>query len=163
MNSTGRSYWRLTRNDFEELKRLAWKEHVEFFERNPHLKAFFYESLIGICLCQGAASHYLNPKTGIKDFDIWHFYQENKNANFPYRAHKANEDGYKGKRIDFLKRAIPQRICHLSPGKPGRIILDYLREEDNRTKRKLLEKGIIGLWPNSIFGEVLWRGRQAKS
>ena len=159
MSFSERSYWLLTKANLEQLKELAYKEHEEFIKRNPHLRDFFYNSLIGVCLCQGAASHYLNPATGIKDFDIWHFYRESKHMSFPYRAHKSIEGGYKGKRIDFLKRAIPERICHLYPSEPGRIILDYLREKDTRTKRELLKKAIIGLCPGSIFGEILWEGQ----
>ena len=160
MNAPGRSYWRLTKGDLKELKDLAYKEHREFFKRNPHLKASFHNSLIGICLCQCAASHYLNSAIGIKDFDIWHFYRENKNSRFPYRAHKSIEKGYKKRGIGFLKRAIPQHICRLSPSEPSRIILNYLCQEDNRTKKELLKKAIIGLWPSDIFGHILWRGKQ---
>ena len=73
MKINNRSYFSLTINDLKKLKKLALKEHEEFFKRNPHLKSAYYNSLIGICLCQGAASHYLNPSVGIKDFDIWFF------------------------------------------------------------------------------------------
>lgn len=157
-----RSYWVLTEADLTQLRQLAHEEHEEFFRRNPRLGAFFRKSLIGICLCQGAASHYLHPAIGIKDFDIWHFYRENKDSSFPYRAHKSIEGGYRGKRIDFLKRAIPESTCEQYPGQPGRTILSYLHQRDTRTKAELLKKAIIGLWPSSILGETLWKGQQAK-
>jgi hypothetical protein len=137
---------------------LAFKEHGEFFRRNPGLKSAYYNSLIGICLCQGAASHYLNPKVGIKDFDIWHFYEESKNTNFPYRAHKRIESGYKGKPIDFLKRAIPKYIYDSDSSDLEQLIMKYLLEKNTNTKRLLLEKAIVGLFPNEIFSRVLWRG-----
>lgn len=155
-----RAYWALTNNDLKELSKLAIREHEDFFQRNPHLKAFFYNSLIAICLCQGAALHYIDCQTGIKDFDIWHFYQANPRSTFPYRALRSIEAGYKGIRIDFLKRAIPEQICRLSPNDPGQIILSFLRARDTQTKKELLEKAVVGLWPPKLLGEILWDGRQ---
>jgi hypothetical protein len=144
----------LNRNDLELLREMALEEHQRFFERNPHLKNTYYGSLIGICLCQGAASHYLNPTVGIKDFDIWHFYKQNADVNFPYRAHKRIESGYKNKPIDFLKRAVPRNIFDFGPNQPEWIIMKYLSER----KSPLLKKAIIGLYPDVLFGRTLWRG-----
>ena len=159
MMTAERIYDPLTRNDLDQLKELALREHEEFFERNPHLKFAYHGSLIGVCLCQGAASHYLNPKVGIKDFDIWHFYLENESTAFPYRAHKRIENGYKDRPIDFLKRAIPKHICEFYPNEPEQIILRYLLDRNTPTKRLLLEKAIIGLFPNKIFDKVIWEGK----
>lgn len=155
---SNRVYKPLTKSDLQKLKELALLEHEEFFKRNPHLKGIYYDSLIGICLCQGAASHYLNPKIGIKDFDIWHFYEEAENIVFPYRAHKRIIKGCRGIPIDFLKRAIPKSTCNSYPGNPEQIIMKYLRERNTKSKRLLLKKAIIGLYPESIFGKVIWRG-----
>jgi len=148
----------LTRDDLEMLKRLALREHEDFFRRNPHLTSAYRNSLVGIFLCQGAASHYLNPEVGIKDFDIWHFYIENNITKFPYRAHKRFVGGYKGKPIDFLKRAIPKEICNSYPNDPKQIIMNYLLEKNTNTKRLLLKKAIIGLYPDEIFDKVIWKG-----
>ncbi|MBO8151757.1 MAG: hypothetical protein H0Z30_04615 [Candidatus Marinimicrobia bacterium] len=158
MTNGERLYDPLGINDLKELRELALEEHENFFERNPHLRKIFYNSLIGICPCQGAASHYLNPTVGIKDFDIWHFYLENEKVNFPYRAHKWIENGYKNKPIDFLKRVIPKYIYDLNPSSPDRIIMNYLLERNTKTKILLLKKGIIGLYPDKMFNKVLWKG-----
>lgn len=158
MTSTERIYTTLTKKDLEHLKELALKEHENFFVRNPHLKDAYYTSLIGICLCQGAASYYINSKVGIKDFDIWHFYLNNESIAFPYRAHKRIINGYKGRPIDFLKRAIPKNLYELYPGESDKIILEYLLERNTKTKKLLLEKAIISLFPDEIFGKVIWRG-----
>lgn len=157
MASVKRLYITLTKRDFKQLRELSLKEHKDFFKRNPHLKSIYYNSLIGICLCQGAASHVLNHEVGIKDFDIWHFYKD-KSVKFPYRAHKRIEGGYKGKPVDFLKRAIPRHICNSYSNNPGKAIIEYLCEKNTKTKNLLLEKAIIGLFPNKIFGKILWRG-----
>jgi hypothetical protein len=157
--STDRSYVPLTEDDLKELKKYGIKEHEEFFKRNQHLKNAYGDSLIGICLSQGAASYYLNPKVGIKDFDIWHFYMDKGSSNFPYRSRKTVENCYKGKPIDFLKRAIPKYVCDSYLNDPEQIILRYLLGRNTKTKNLLLEKAVIGLYPDKIFGKVLWKGR----
>ena len=149
-----RLYYPLDEEDLRRLRELALEEHEKFFERNPHLREAYCNSLIGICLCQGAASHYLNLKVGIKDFDIWHFYLESNEVNFPYRAHKRIQNGHKDKSIDFLKRAIPRYIHDKSPKDPGQIIMNYLLERNTKTKRLLLKKAIIGLYPDEIFNKL---------
>ncbi len=83
MSFSERSYWLLAKADLAQLKELAYKEHGEFIKRNSHLEEFFYKSLIGICLCQGAASHYLNPAIGIKDFRYLAFLSGKQGYEFP--------------------------------------------------------------------------------
>jgi len=158
MSSVERIFDPLTITDLKHLKGLALREHEAFFERNPHLKSAYHNWLIGICLCQGAASHYLNTKVGVKDFDIWHFYVETGHRNFPYRFRKTIENGYKGRPIDFLKRAIPKDTYDSSLRDPKQTIMKYLLERNTKSKRCLLRKAIIGLSPNTIFGRVLWKG-----
>lgn len=158
MRDPDRLYDRLTKEDLNRLRELALQENDDFFRRNDHLHAAYGNSFIDACLCQGAASHYVNPKVGVKDFDIWHFYVEHSDVAFNPRAHRRLEDGYRGKAVDFLKRAIPQRICAGRADDAGRVIMDYLNETDTETKQKLLEKAIVGLAPGAIFGYVLWKG-----
>jgi len=148
---------RLNTHDLEQLKELGLREHKEFFKRNPHLKVAYYNSLVGIFLCQGGASYYLNyPNSSLKDFDIWHFYIESGSLNFPYRAHKTLKNSYKGKNIDFLKRAIPGHMCNSFPKDPAQIVMRCLCERDTKTKKLLLQKPIIGVFPEDIFGKVIW-------
>lgn len=144
-----------TRRDLGRLRDLAVEEHASFFKRNPHLRAEYRGALVAICLCQGAALHYLNPRSRLEDFDIWHFYWESQRQPFPYRAHARGK--YQGKRVDFLKRAIPGELRRVPPD-PGQAILEYLKRQDTTTKRKLVEKAVIGLFPHTLFGKVLWTG-----
>ena len=95
---------------------------------------------------------YTSPDIGLNDYDVWHLYKEHQSINFPYRSHKTSEEDSKGKRIGFFKRAVPQRICNLFPEEPGRIIADYLLTQG---KTKLLEKGVMGLWPECIYGTII--------
>ena len=153
-----RLYEPLTVDDLKTLREYGMAEHEDFFRRNPHLKNAYYDNLIGIFLCQGAALHYLDPSVGINDFDIWHFYKESEEAGFPYRGHKRIEDGHKGRPIDFLKRAIPERIYVEFQGDIERTVMEYLFKKDTKTKVMLLEKSIIGLYPEEIFSQILWTG-----
>lgn len=86
---------------------------------------------------------------------MWHFYWESRRKRFPYRAHARGE--YQGKRVDFLKRAIPKKLRRVTRD-PGHVIVEYLKGRDTKTKRELLRKPVIGLFPPRIFGRVLWRG-----
>lgn len=145
----------ITRRDLRNLRDLALEEHDAFFRRNPHLEAGYRQALVAACLCQGAALHYLNPRSRLEDFDIWHFYWETRGKIFPYRAHAKGE--YRGKRVDFLKRGVRKEFRRFA-GNSGQVILEYLKRRDTRTKRELLKKATIGLFPHSIFGKMLWRG-----
>jgi hypothetical protein len=145
----------LARKDLRHLRDLALEEHVLFFRRNPHLQSTYRRALVAICLCQGAALHHLNPRSRLEDFDVWHFYWDSRQRPFPYRAHAKGK--YRGKRVDFLKRAIPKELQR-GAQEPGQVILEYLKQRNTRTKRELLRKVIIGLFPSRIFGDVLWRG-----
>jgi hypothetical protein len=95
---------------------------------------------------------------GIKDFDIWHFYVGDRSINFPHRARKRLKNGYRGKPIDFLKRAISKDIYDSYPNDPAEIIRKYLLQKNTNTKRLLLRKPITGLFPDEIFSKVLWEG-----
>ncbi|MGI0080860.1 MAG: hypothetical protein ACRECH_14710, partial [Nitrososphaerales archaeon] len=101
-------------------------------------------------MCQGAATHYVKPAEypKLKDFDIWHFYVEVPSVRFPYRSHKRLQNGYLGRQVDFLKRAIPKAVADNYRGAPSRIIMEYLKQGDTETKRRLLKKVIICLYPD---------------
>jgi len=161
MTQLPRSYDPLTLPDLRTLRDVAVNEHDSFIRRNPHLAKSYGNSLVAICLCQGAASHYLDPRIGIKDFDVWHFYLDDPKVPFPYRAHRRIDRGFKGKPLDFLKRSISRHRglalaeCHL-------LLLNYLLESDTQTKRMLLRKAVIGLYPQEIFDLVIWPGLPAQ-
>lgn len=152
-----RSYDKLTTQDLRELRDLALREHERFIEANAHLSGPYRKSLLAICLCQGAASHYLSPTVGIKDFDIWHFYVDDPRIAFPYRAHRRLNQAFKGMPVDFLKRSV-QRSQEVSSAQPHLILLDYLLQKNTTTKTLLLQKAIIGLFPKLVFGKIIWPG-----
>ena len=156
-NSEIRTYDLLTIDDFRVLKELAIKEHEAFFRRNKHLREAYGNNLVAICLCQGAASHYLNPTVGVKDIDIWLFYKDCPGVNFPARSRKRDDNAYMGKPIDWLRRAIPAEMVEASDNEAGLAMRAYI-EKRNINKWQLLKKAIIGLYPEQILGEIIWKG-----
>jgi hypothetical protein len=153
-----RLYFNLAKKDLKWLAERAQKENEDFFIRNPRLKNSYCKSLIGIVLCQGAALHYIDKKNGINDFDIWLFYKESKKNKLIARRPFTDKKGYMGAKIDFMRRSIPAILCKKFINKPDRCILIYLRECNTDTKRFLLQKAGVGLYPKKVFSEVIWRG-----
>jgi len=71
--------------DLIRLAELAAQAETRLFERNPDGAGRYAGRLLCRALCQGAARHYLDGTTGIKDFDVWSFYAEHDDGPFPYR------------------------------------------------------------------------------
>ncbi|MEM3159519.1 MAG: hypothetical protein QXJ74_01920 [Nitrososphaera sp.] len=150
-----RLFSKLDKRQLRALQRMSLEEHNDYFDRNDHLKDF-KDKLVGICLCQGAATHYLNPEWGINDFDIWHFYLEDGSKRFPYRGHKKDRKVYKERHVDFLKTGIPLEIFQAMGRDKGSTIMAFLLKK----KSVLLEQPIVGLYPESLFGKVFWAGER---
>ena len=165
-----RSYRKITVEDLKKLKDLALRERIEFFDRKPCYRRAYLDSLIAIALCQGAASHFIDSKTGVKDFDIWYFYIKNHEVTYPYRALKSVdskldefgvhpddvEKGYRGRRVHLMGRTIDVDIVKRNSGDPKKCIIEYLEGGRTETARELAKKAVIGLWPDAILGEVIW-------
>jgi hypothetical protein len=154
-----RAYEPLTVEDLKWLRAFALQEHAAYFVRNPHLTDAYGYSLQCICLCQGAASHYLNTNVGVKDYDIWFFHTEHEFIRLNPRGRLTkNRPSYKGKPIDLIRRSVPKSICDAHTGSPQQIVMTYMRQRNTVTKRLFLKKAIIGLYPADVFATVLWPG-----
>jgi hypothetical protein len=127
-----RSYERLTRSHFARLSELAAADHQRFFAHRPEYRG----RLVAITLAQGAALHYLDGRTGVKDFDVWSFFAAIPSTRFPADrrethadfglsefgrqcydftsarnqrelGHFRRWDAFTGRRIDLLMRHLP--------------------------------------------------------
>jgi hypothetical protein len=161
-----RSYERLTKDHLQTLVRIAQVDLEGFFERNPHRKD--YGSQVRLtALCQGAALHYLDHATGVKDLDVWTFFGELPQGRVERHRRPKQEDfglstlgrhphakkGYAGRTVDLLLTTIPRR--------PGQriddAVQDYLRAgRPPRTAYYLAQKAVIGLDPPEYFGVTVW-------
>ena len=116
--------------------------------------------MLVIALCQGAALHFLNGKNGVKDFDIWYFYAEDHKVKYPYRWVKSVDSKLRkfgvSRRVDLLGRSIICKNVSSAKRHPLPIIREYLGEARTQTAQQLAKKPVIGLWPKSILGKVIW-------
>jgi len=90
-----RSFESIRREDLARLAEIAREALEDFIRRHPR-RAAYRERLVAIALCQGAACHYLDGRTGVKDFDVWLFFAEIPGQRFPYRWHSRYDGGKAG-------------------------------------------------------------------
>ncbi len=152
----------ITKSDLKKLLTLARTDIDSFFNRNPSYCDYVGNEVL-ITLCQGGALHYIDRKNGVKDFDVWFFYPM-KSRNLPYRRRgvvdfgkakfgKHPEDkGYIGRRIDVLMRS----DSFFNIKDPELALTNYLNKKKSKTSKLLAQKAVIGLYPYSVFGKVLW-------
>jgi len=81
----GRSLARIGSDDLVRLAGLAGEVEAGLFARNPDGARRYAGRLVCRALCQGPALHYLDDKTGVKDFDMWSFYARRGDGPFPDR------------------------------------------------------------------------------
>ena len=158
-----RSYVTISKRDLKRLLNLAKQDIRIFFERNPRYKQEYHGEEVLIALCQGAAIHFIDKKNGVKDFDIWFFFPMGE-KHLPYRrignvdfgsdkfGKHPSDDGYVGRRIDVLFRS-----DNAFTGVGATEGLErYLRGRKTQTSIMLSKKAVVGLWPEKVFGEILW-------
>jgi hypothetical protein len=156
----------------EDLRRMQEKA-LELFKSCAYIKEFQH-LLIAVTLCQGGANHYAvtegeakryldEDKKGLKDIDIWFFFERDKDLRFFPRWKKNTDFGaskfgknpgdkkYIGRRIDFLGRSINKK--HEEPEKN---ILTWLESGRGESPRLLAKKAIVGLYPKSLFNKFIW-------
>ena len=67
------------------LAMIAAEAEAGLFARHPHGAGRYAGRLICRALCQGAAQHYLDGRSGVKDFDVWSFSAARGDGPFPNR------------------------------------------------------------------------------
>jgi hypothetical protein len=165
----GRSKERITKRDLRRLLQLAEADRLAFFRRKPDTSRLYSRRLFAVALCQGAALHYLDGKSGVKDFDVWSFYRANPERQFPPRRRGQMDfgdpkfgatdglQGYVGRRVDLIGRSIVAG----SYDDPVAVLRDYLRGRRTESARRLAEKAMVLLYPPELFGRVVWSARNA--
>ncbi len=122
--------------------------------------------MVGRALCQGAALHFVDSTTGVKDFDVWTFFAEIPEERFPPRwrttadfgvsrfgRRESEPDGsYVGRRVDFIGRSLK-----VEPSAEIRTVLhEYLTARNTKSARLLAAKAVVILAPGTLLGEVIW-------
>jgi hypothetical protein len=165
MTETGRSLAPIDRSDLLRLAALATECEAGLFARRPRGAGRYAGRLLCRALCQGAALHYLDGRTGVKDFDVWSFYAALDDGPFPYRWHGTADYGpsrfgrypgdlapYTGRRVDFLGRSLPVPLG----ADPARALRDWLTTARTKTARELAAKAVILIAPERVAGTVCW-------
>jgi len=160
-----RSYEGIRDRDLDRLGTLASEDRERFFSRNPEISNLYRDRILCVALCQGAALHFVDGKNGIKDFDVWTFFVNHPSRSFPARRPVMNADfgpssfgrnpddeGFTGRRVDFLMRGID---CRLGEN-PVEVLRRYLAEALTTSAWFLAQKAVVIIAPAKRLGTVVW-------
>jgi hypothetical protein len=84
---------KITKGDLARLAKLTLEDLGDFFSRRPEMGDLYRNRLLALCLCQGAADHYVNGEHGVKDFDVWAFFRCASASAVPSASHWARRLG----------------------------------------------------------------------
>ncbi len=163
-----RSLVEITDEDLIHLTKLAEQDFDELTIRYPKYEQL-REHKIAVCLCQGAALHYIDHTTGVRDFDIYTFFDKAAPIRWPFRRRAVKDFGsnkfgktlckpgsresynkFKGRKVDILGRQIPYN------GDYQDSIQEWLRTNNAPTPYHLSQKAVVVLWPPKDRGDVVW-------
>lgn len=167
----GRSYERIAYGDLRRLAEISRQDRVDLFARKPRYRVL-EDRLVCVALCQGAALHFVDGESGVKDFGVWTFYAARPgDPAYPWRRRACRvlgdgrfglspvEPGFAGRYVDLLGRSIEAG----GEGDPVEILRRYLSEGRTASARALARKAVVLLEPSDLLGTVVWppgRGEQ---
>jgi len=99
---------------------------------------------------------------GLKDIDVWFFFKALQRIIIPdirnCRKHSVRSFTRLGQReLDFMKKAIKKPIRAKAKGnRPADIVRSYLEHGGTKSSKCLSKSSIIGLYPKSLFGRLIW-------
>ena len=163
-NSPHRSFARITRNDLIHLSKIAFEDLADLCRRQKYASRYA-DRLRVICLCQGAARHYVYRDHGVQDFDLWGFLQEVPTHPFPYRRRGTHDfgpskfgrnpddgDAFNGRRVDVIGRSIRMPKNET----PIEAVQHYLGRARTKSASLLAERPVIVVWPARYRGRIIW-------
>lgn len=158
-----RSCEQIKLDDLHRLAVLALKKLEEYYRYRE-----YQEHLMLLCLCQGSAEHFVRPGYGVKDFDIWAFFSQQRPSlrNFPPRPVRQIDfgrsqfgrhpddakNGYAGRRIDVMGRSI---LCEEGK-KHEECVQKWLRDGPTCSAKLIAQRPVIAIYPESKCGTVIW-------
>jgi hypothetical protein len=163
-----RSFETIELGDLHRLGSVALARIDAAFTQRPAKRALYEGRLLGVCLCQGAADHYVDPVSsrGVHDFDLWAFFarpvggklwnRKPFTADFgPSKFGRSPLDParYAGRRVDVLWRD----VTVIAEEAPAASLRRYFEEPRTASARALRLKAAVLVLPEHSAGEVLWR------
>jgi hypothetical protein len=159
-----RSQLPISEEDLVQLAAVAENDLADLFARRPQLGLLHRDCLLCIALCQGAALHYLDGRTGVKDFDVWAFFSESRRP-FPSRRRVQRDfgsskfgrtataaDRFRGRRVDLMGRSLPEP----RDADPIAAVSRYLTVRQTRSAELLAQKAVVLLTPEPPRGTIVW-------
>lgn len=155
-----RSFAPLTRQDLERLHKKVGEANKLFTAHRSDLKGM----LIAGCLGQGAAAHFIDGTTGVKDIDLWLFYDGRAlikgmpnrtihTLDFGPSVHGRHPDDdptrFTGRRIDAMARSV---ALHVED--PEAAVRAWLAR-GTTSARLLRARPVILVWPKRLLGRVV--------
>jgi hypothetical protein len=162
--SPHRSFAHIDKQDLERLSDIALHDFDDLFRRRPYSHTYKSRLLL-ICLCQGAARHYVHGDRGVHDFDLWGFFEELPDHPFPYRRQGSHdfgqpkfghnpEDGdrYVGRQVGVFGRSIGKRRSETNI----QAVQRWLRDAHTESSKLLAQQPAVVIWPRSELGRIVW-------
>lgn len=168
-NVSSRSRAKITDADLARLADIAAADLADLFERKPELGRLHADRVLCVALCQGAALHYVDGRSGVKDFDVWTFFSQSGGRPFPFRRRAQRDfgpsrfgrtstapDRFAGRRVDLMGRTLPET----RDADPVDALRRYLTAGGTRSAELLARKAVVLLWPERLRGTVAWPPRR---
>lgn len=172
MSAAQRFQGQLTDTDLDRLIEIERAERARLVKSSPVWGAHA-DRLLCVCLCQGAALHLLDGRSGVKDLDVWTFFSrspqlDSRAINSGFRAGRHRDSGlshlgrwhdpdgptrfrtYTGRRIDLFGVAL--RVA--PDADPVAALRGWLGERPTTRAHYLAEKAVVMLWPERL--RVVW-------
>lgn len=152
----------LTDEDLQHLSEVAQQALKNRIFQTP-VGGLYSDRLLILTLCQGAAQHYIDGVSGVKDLDVWAFFREGPEKPFPWKprwtadfgpshlGRHPDDEGFDGRRIDVLGRSIFIAEGETVEG----AVRNWLRG-GTTSASFLIRKPVIGLFPTEFFRRIIW-------
>ena len=103
--------------------------------------------------------------TGVKDIDVFMFFVHDRSRPIPARRHCRKSiivplSGLGVRRIDFMKKGVASQVANLNTHVDATAILRRYLVSTAHGRDHLARESIIGLYPENIFGQVMWAVRR---
>ncbi len=144
----------LTSDVLDRLSAIAREDLKARLGRKPRWQPYA-DRVVCTVLCQGAAMHYVDGSTGVKDLDVWTFFSQIEGEPFPHRwaTHRRfDRPPFVGHYVDLMTRSLNVPL----EADPLDVIRDYLRAGRTNSARYLARKAAVLLDPPLPRGHVAW-------